>query len=376
MPSPIPAISEDYSDIIVKKQLLPFRIEERYQEQPVDRQYSILYAPLSENLYAAHQIGYISVPKLYTFISLSSLERSGILSAQTQPYLRLLGTGILIGFLDSGIDYRHPAFRKADGTTRIAALWDQSDSTGIAPEGFSYGSEYQEDAINQALFSEEPYRIVPSHDFDGHGTAVAGIACGSADPEADFTGAAPDSTLAVVKLKPAKQYLRDYFLIPDDATAFQENDLMLGIRYLIDTAIRLRMPLVICISLGSNQGSHTGNTPLEEVLSSALLLGGTYVVAGTGNEAGMSHHYYGKLKESRWNSGQSRSSSMTSASLLRSANRSSLLIMDHSPTGNLPLLWKIPKFMSITLLSNSPPDSRSFRSGSNTHRPESGDFTS
>ena len=75
MPSPIPAISEDYSDIIVKKQLLPFRIEERYQEQPVDRQYSILYAPLSENLYAAHQIGYISVPKLYTFISLSSLER-------------------------------------------------------------------------------------------------------------------------------------------------------------------------------------------------------------------------------------------------------------------------------------------------------------
>ena len=295
MPSPIPAISEDYSDIIVKKQLLPFQIEERYQEQPVDRQYSILYAPLSENLYAAHQIGYISVPKLYTFISLSSLERSGILSAQTQPYLRLLGTGILIGFLDSGIDYRHPAFRKADGTTRIAALWDQSDSTGIAPEGFSYGSEYQEDTINQALFSKEPYRIVPSHDFDGHGTAVAGIACGSADPESDFTGAAPDSTLAVVKLKPAKQYLRDYFLIPDDATAFQENDLMLGIRYLIDTAIRLRMPLVICISLGSNQGSHTGNTPLEEVLSSALLLGGTYVVAGTGNEAGMSHHYYGKL---------------------------------------------------------------------------------
>ena len=156
-----------------------------------------------------------------------------------------------------------------------------------------------------------------------------------------------DSTLAVVKLKPAKQYLRDYFLIPDDATAFQENDLMLGIRYLIDTAIRLRMPLVICISLGSNQGSHTGNTPLEEVLSSALLLGGTYVVAGTGNEAGMSHHYYGKLNRccricragasdprcfQRSHAGilgRARSSSMTSASLLRSANQSSLLIMDH-----------------------------------------------
>lgn len=291
----IPAISEDYSDIIVKNQLLPFQIDERYQEQTVDRQYSILYAPLSENLYAAHQVGYTGVPKLYTFISLSSLEQSGILAAQTQPYLKLLGTGILVGFLDSGIDYRHAAFRKADGTTRIAALWDQSDPTGTAPEGLSYGSEYTADHINQALFSEDPYTIVPSRDLNGHGTAVAGIACGSADPEADFTGAAPDSTLAVVKLKPAKQYLRDYFLIPDNATAFQENDLMLGVRYLIDTAIRLHMPLVICLSLGTNQGGHTGNTPLEEVLSSALLLGGTYVVAGTGNEAGMSHHYYGKL---------------------------------------------------------------------------------
>ena len=233
--------------------------------------------PRSRKIYTQHIRSAISAYQSFTPLSVSPVwSAPASFLPRHSPISDSSGTGILIGFLDSGIDYRHPAFRKADGTTRIAALWDQSDSTGIAPEGFSYGSEYQEDAINQALFSEEPYRIVPSHDFDGHGTAVAGIACGSADPEADFTGAAPDSTLAVVKLKPAKQYLRDYFLIPDDATAFQENDLMLGIRYLIDTAIRLRMPLVICISLGSNQGSHTGNTPLEEVLSSALLLGGTY----------------------------------------------------------------------------------------------------
>lgn len=292
-----PALSEAYSDIIVKKQLLPFPIEDRYQEQTVNGQYSIVYSPLSENRYAAHQIGYSGVPKLYTFISLSSLERSGILTAQTQPYLNLRGSGILIGFLDSGIDYRHRAFRNKDGTTRIAALWDQADQSGTPPAGLSYGSEYRADAINQALFSEQPYALVPSRDPDGHGTAVAGIACGSADPESDFTGAAPESTLAVVKLKPAKQYLRDYFLIPDEAIAFQENDLMLGIRYLIDTAIVLRMPLVLCLSLGTNQGGHTGSTPLEEVLSSALLLGGTYAVTGTGNEAGMSHHYYGKLNQ-------------------------------------------------------------------------------
>ena len=90
-------------------------------------------------------------------------------------------------------------------------------------------------------------------------------------------------------------YLRDYFLIPDNAIAYQENDLMLGIRYLLQTARTLQRPLVICIALGSNQGGHTGNTPLEEVLTAVQSVSGTYAVTGTGNEVGASHHYSGRL---------------------------------------------------------------------------------
>lgn len=293
-----PILSEDYSDIIFRSQisntLLPQALE-AYFPQSVDPQYTILHAPLSDNLSTIEELSYSSVPKIFTFIDTASLEASGILSVQLQPYLRLSGSGVLIGFLDSGIDYTHPAFRNSDGSSRILRIWDQTIQTGTAPEGIPYGSEYLQETINDALRSPAPYEIVPSRDTLGHGTAVAGIACGSADPSADFSGAAPKSSLLVVKLKPAKQYLRDYFLIPDAAIAYQETDLMLGIRYLVQTSLQLRMPLVICISLGTSQGSHTGSSPLEEVLTAAQFNAGICTVTGTGNETGTGHHYRGVL---------------------------------------------------------------------------------
>lgn len=300
-PSVSPILSEDYADIIFRNQisdrLFPQTLD-RYFPQPVDYQYSILHAPLSDNLSTVEELSYSSVPKLFTFVDTTSLEVSGILSAQTQPYLQLSGAGVLIGFLDSGIDYTHPAFRNSDGSSRILRIWDQTIQSDHAPGGLSYGTEYTKEQIDTALRSSTPYSLVPSRDTIGHGTAVAGIACGSADPSSDFSGAAPVSQLLIVKLKPAKQYLRDYFLIPESATVYQESDLMLGIRYLVQTSQRLRMPLVICFSLGSSQGSHTGTSPLEEVLTSAQANAGIYAVAGTGNETGTGHHFRGTLTSS------------------------------------------------------------------------------
>lgn len=293
-----PAVSEDYSDIIFRYQLSPeVLLEELSQFSPqiVDNQYAVLHAPLTQQLATMEQISYPGVPKLFTAIDTVSLEASGILAAQNQPFLSLDGLGVLVGFLDSGIDYTHPAFRAADGTTRILRIWDQTDQSGPSPDGISYGTEYMEDQINRALFSADPYEVVPQRDELGHGTAMAGIACGSPDANADFTGAAPRSSLLVVKLKPAKQYLRDYFVIPETSLAYQETDLMLGVRYMVDVSRQLGMPLVICMTVGSNQGGHTGNTPLEDVLTSAQFNTGVYAVSGTGNEVGQSHHYFGSL---------------------------------------------------------------------------------
>lgn len=299
-PEPSPILSEQYSDIIFRYQIASGNLPEelnRFFPQIVDNQYSILHAPLTENLATVEQLSYSSVPKLFTFIDTASLESSGILAVQIQPYLNLTGKGVLIGFLDSGIDYTHPAFRSADGRTRILRLWDQTIQTGPSPADIPYGTEYTAEQINEALFSENPLDLVPSQDLLGHGTSAAGIACGSPDVLADFTGAAPDSSLVFVKLKNAKQYLRDYFLIPSDAAAYQETDLMLGVRYLVDVSKEFRMPLVICMTLGTNHGDHNGHTPLEEVLTSAQFNAGIYAAVGTGNEAGMGHHFLGRLTQ-------------------------------------------------------------------------------
>ncbi len=296
--SAIPAVSENYSDLIYQypesPQALLSRLA-RYSPQIVDNRYAILHIPESENRATVADTGYSLVPKLFTYLSTVSLEQSGILSTQSQPILNLRGKGILVGFLDSGIDYTHPAFRNADGTTRILSIWDQSDQTGPPPAHLGYGTEYTKEQIDRALLDTDPFAAVPVRDQNGHGTAVAGIACGTPQKESDFFGAAPESEILFVRLKPAKQYLRDYFLIPEKADAFQENDLMLGVRYLAEKARILQRPLVICIALGSNQGSHSGQTPLEETLSGIQSLSGIYVVTAAGNEAGMGHHYYGKL---------------------------------------------------------------------------------
>lgn len=299
MPLP-PAISPDYTDLIYSYSSLMEELSSRlsqFSPQIVDSQYAILHIPVSQGFHTVASAGYASIPKLFTYVSTVNLEASGILSAQFQPILNLKGSGILLGFLDSGIDYTHPAFRKADGSTRILSIWDQTDPTGPPPEYLQYGTEYSEAQINEALRTSNPLQAVPERDENGHGTAVAGIACGTPQEESDFCGAAPESGILFVRLKPAKQYLRDYFLIPEEADAYQESDLMLGIRYLVLTARRLGKPLVICMTLGTNQGSHTGHSPLEEVLTSVQKLSGIYVVAAAGNEAGRGHHYYKKLNQ-------------------------------------------------------------------------------
>lgn len=158
--------------------------------------------------------GYSIIPKCFGLLDTLALETTGILQLQNQPALSLRGQGIFIGFVDTGISYELPCFRNADGSTRIRSIWDQSIPAGEknTPQGFLYGTEYTQKEINEALEQEHPRELVPVTDEDGHGTMLASIACGSEDLQAGFTGAAPYAELLVVKLKPAKPYLKDFFI--------------------------------------------------------------------------------------------------------------------------------------------------------------------
>lgn len=104
-------------------------------------------------------------------------------------------------------------------------------------------------------------------------------------------------TWAMVKLKPAKQYLREFYLIRDGAHAYQENDIMMGISYLYSLSRQYSLPLVLCLCLGTNQGSHEGTSPLCQYLNNVSAYAGTAVITAAGNETGMGHHYRGVMEQ-------------------------------------------------------------------------------
>lgn len=292
-------VSEDYGDFILDY-LFAGNVESRpetFCSQVVNDRFLSFYVPrelwtpLSYNT-----ISYAAIPKLFTLQDSSSMTAAGITQVR-QSALGLSGRGVLLGVIDSGIDYQNPIFRQADGTTRIVGIWDQTIQDGPLPEWMAYGSEYRSELINEALRSDDPYAIVPSQDLDGHGTFMAGIAGGGEWPEDQFIGAAPGASLAIVKLKPAKQYLRDFFAIQPTAAAYQENDIMLAVAYLEQLGRALRMPLVILCGLGTNWGSHTGNSPLARTLAMAGNRPQISVVVPAGNENGLGHHYEGQIRQ-------------------------------------------------------------------------------
>lgn len=271
----------------------------------VNEEFVIFHVPLADIApVTVENYPYNSIPALYGLLDDTSMEASGILQAMRRPGLKTRGEGTLIGFIDTGIDYQNPLFRNRDGTTRILGAWDQTapgrpfvlNSPGNIPFRFLYGREYREEDINRALEAERPLDVVPLTDENGHGTFLAGIAAGGEADGRKFTGAAPACRIGVVKLKPAKQYLRDYYLIKKDAAAYQSSDIMMGVTYLLQLAYRHRLPLTICLGLGSNQGGHDGTSPLEQVQNRLQIFPGVSTVCAAGNEAGRRHHYAGSVK--------------------------------------------------------------------------------
>lgn len=309
-------VSEETGDYIIESNSLYF---EQIQRQDgvciscVNDTWCILYTnyPGSRNINI--QQGYYSVPKLYGLMDTTSFDASGITATLNQPLLNVRGQGVLIGFLDTGIDYLREDFKVSDGRTRIAAVWDQTIQSGNYEEDtgeaagteqydrkqaqgmVQYGTVYTREDINAALAAERegqnPYDIVPSRDENGHGTFLAGVA--AASETADYIGAAPDAEILMVKLKPAKKYLRDFYLLPERVEAYSETDMMMGVRFLQQYAIREKKPLVICVGLGTASGSRTGALPFADLLNTLARQVNTVVVTCTGNEANNRTHTSG-----------------------------------------------------------------------------------
>lgn len=293
-------LSEEYRDFIITdyryKDTINYPVD-KYCVADLGLRYRALYVDRSETgEITIEKYGYNAIPNCYSLLDLEPLNAAGVLTLQRMPSLGLTGEGIMIGIIDTGVDYRNPVFRDELGQSRILGLWDQTIQTGTPPEGVFYGTEYTKADLDEAIRSEDPMGIVPSKDEIGHGTYIASVAMGSPDIGQQFLGVASKASLGVVKLKRAKDYLRIFYGIKNDAICFQENDIMMGLKYLQELAEREGKPLVYCIALGSNFGGHNGSTLLSRMLGTYADILNRCVVIGSGNEANKRHHYYGQFQ--------------------------------------------------------------------------------
>ncbi len=294
----IPAQSEEYRNYIVRyNQNIygPIVYQSDITFQIINDLYGIIYIPSEQQPeIQINSSSYHSIPKCYTYMDFEALNAANITRLQNHPFLKLRGKGTLVAVIDSGIDYRNSLFWNG-GESRILGIWDQTIQEG--PSGFvPFGAEFSKEQIEEAVKSENPYAIVNSRDENGHGTRLAAIAAGNTEEEESFSGAAPEASLLVVKLKPAKKYLREFYLLPQNVDIFQEDDIMLGISYAMDFARRKQMPLSICIGLGSSQGAHLGVSPLCQVINWSASFTQNAISVAAGNEGMARHHFRGRLE--------------------------------------------------------------------------------
>ena len=274
--------------------------------------YAILTVPepLLDSLAELEEIEYVEKPKRLYFDIVEAKAVSCIPQVTVRsPYLS--GEGCVIAVLDSGIEYQNPVFRNADGNSRILFLWDQTvepdaERGFYSPDGFALGTEFTKEQIDAALQAEseaETFRLVPSRDTSGHGTAVAGIAAGdnrgirggigtegernTAEDMATYTGVAPNSNLIIVKLG-----------LPGEGGFPRTTELMRGLFYVARKAAELRLPVAVNLSFGNTYGAHDGNSLLERFIDKVTEIGRSVICVGSGNEGASAGHLAGNLRQS------------------------------------------------------------------------------
>jgi subtilisin family serine protease len=172
------------------------------------------------------------------------------------------GKNVIIGVVDTGIDYQHPDFQDSTGRTRVMRYWDQGVIGVNPPMPYSYGQEWNSTDINNGT--------ITSIDGNAHGTTVAGAAAGNGLANGTNKGMAPDANIVVVQTD---------FSIPNWTLTVAD-----ACDYIFAIADEFNMPAVVNLSLGSYLGSHDGNDPAAEYMENLMeSQPGRIIVSAAGN---------------------------------------------------------------------------------------------
>ena len=245
-------------------------------------------------------IVYIKYKELYILLDISPVKASGVEYLQVGTSLELTGKGILVGIIDTGIDYLSKEFMTPSGETRIDFIWDQSipgQSDNIKTNvPIPFGTPYSKNEINKAIRDSElgldPYLTVPSKDDIEHGTKMAAIIGGNGSV-IGTPGVAPDCTFVIVKLLESIYFKKEFNV---DTPIFSLTVIFSAIQFLYDYSINNNVPMVIYIPLGTNAGNHKGTGILEEFIDYISVTQGIVAVTGSGNEGGSGRHASGIIE--------------------------------------------------------------------------------
>lgn len=212
------------------------------------------------------------------------------------PGITPTGRGVVIGFIDWGFDFAHPNFRNEDGSTRLIALWDQSNN-GDRAVPYGYGVIFSRDEINKALLNPDPYEALGYHPANGdplgsgaHGTHTLDIAAGNGRAIGSPIGIAPGVEIVCVNL--VAHSLGGLANLGDSLKLFEALD------FIFKQA--QEKPVVVNISMGRHGGPHDGETLLEKAMDALLVESpGRAIVQSVGNYYASRAHSSGQIQPGR-----------------------------------------------------------------------------
>ncbi|AGX42129.1 S8 family peptidase [Clostridium saccharobutylicum] len=244
-------------------------------------------------------IVFVDFRPMFVLQDISPSYVDNINNIKMNPYLNLTGRNVLIGIVDTGIDYLNQEFIREDGTSRIASIWDQTIQNSNNESvyiGETYSNEQINAAINASKNNQDPYKIVPSKDVIGHGTNMAGI-MGARGYTNKFQGVANDVEFVVVKLFESSNFRK--MLEENNVTyapVYNSSEIVAALEYLKNMFLKLNKPMVIYLGVGTTEGSHDSANLISRYLTSIGNFRGLCIVTGVGNEGAAQGHVSGYIK--------------------------------------------------------------------------------